>query len=137
MGDGPLCVLKDCVESFSDDGPLDPVPGAVHTVAELVGHLRAAAAGPPRQFNLELPGDVRVVLHLGGPWAAIYWTHLCYNRPGPLQFNYPPAWQARASHPPAVEYVQFLLSGRDIEVPAEWLLPADEVIRMAVYIAEH
>lgn len=136
MGDGPLCVLKDCVESFCDDGPLDPVPGTVHTVAELDGHLRAAAAGPPRQFNLELPGDIRVVLHLGGPWAAITWCHLHFG-PLPPPPGHPPTWRARAERPPAVEYVPFLLSTREADVQAEWLLPADEVIRMAVYVAEH
>ena len=136
MDDGSLCVLKDCVESFSDDGPLDPVPGEMYTVAELVGHLRAAVAGPPRQFNLELPGDIRVVLHLGGSWAAIRWCRLCYNRLGP-----PPsdrtASQARAERPPPIPPVSFMLSGREADVRPEWLLPADEVVRMAAHMAEH
>jgi hypothetical protein len=104
----------------------------VHTVAELVEHLRAAATGPPRQFNLELPGNVRVVLHLGGPWAAIRWCHLSYNGLRP-----PSDWQARAERPPPVLRVSFLLSGREVDVGPEWLLPADEVVRMAAHLAEH
>jgi hypothetical protein len=135
MGEMPICILKDCVESFSDNGPLTPVPGDVDSVAELVGHLRAAVAGSPRQFNMELPGDVRVVLWLGGPWAAIQWCHLHFGRLPPP--GHPPMWRARAEYPADIEYVPFLLSTREVDIQAEWLLPADEVIRMATYIAEH
>jgi hypothetical protein len=135
MGNLPLCVLKDCVESYPDDGPASPIPGDVYTVEELVGHLKAATAGPPRRFNLELPGDIRVHVCLGGPWAAISWHPLFFGPlpPPPL----PPAWYARPEQPLADEEVSFLLSSRAGDIPAERLLPPDEVIAMAAYIAEH
>jgi hypothetical protein len=134
MAQMPLCTLKDCVASFSDDGPLPPVPGEIDTPAELVGHLRAAAAGPPRRYNLERPGAVRVILGLGGRWAAISWHHLSYGRLPP---DHPPAWYAKPERPLATEGVGFRMSGREHDIPADQLLPADEVIRMAAYIVEH
>ncbi|HEX4613561.1 MAG TPA: hypothetical protein VH092_35595 [Urbifossiella sp.] len=135
MGDGPLCVLKDCVESFSDDGPLPPVPGDVDTLEDLEGHLRAAAAGPPRRFNLDLPGAVRVVLGLGGRWAAISWHHLVFDPTPPP--DHPPSWHATPERPLATEGVGFRMSGREHDIPAGQLLPADDVIRLAAYIVEY
>ncbi|HZZ78367.1 MAG TPA: hypothetical protein VFE62_07600 [Gemmataceae bacterium] len=136
MGEVPLCTLRDCLASYPDNGAPTAIPGDMNTAAELASHLRAAAVGTPRQFNMDLQGNVRVVLWLGGPWAAIAWCHLHFG-PLPPPPSHPSPWRVRAKHPPPVEYVSFLLATRETDIQAEWLLPADEVIRMAVYIAEH
>jgi hypothetical protein len=139
MGAEPLCTLRDCsVQQFSDeDGFLPPVPGDLSSVEELVNHLRAAAARRPHIFHMELPGRVRVVIALGGPWGSVSVHHLLRNNR--MTPNHPPSWDALADKPPPVEYVAFLTEGSEavLDIPADHLLPAEDVIRIAAHLAEH
>jgi hypothetical protein len=106
-------------------------------VDELVDYFRAAATRRPHVLHMELPGRVRVVIALGGPWGSVGVHHLLRNNRMPP--DHPPSWHVLADQPPPVEYVAFLTEGSEavMDVSAEYLLPAEDVIGIAAHLAEH
>src|SRR5262249_54777628 len=105
MGAEPLCTLRDCSEAqiSDEEGFLPPVPGDIYSVDELVEYLRADATRPPHVLHMELPGRVRVVIAIGGPWGTVGVHHLLRNNWMPP--DHPPSWNVVADQPPPVEYV--------------------------------
>src|SRR5436309_14570739 len=107
----PLCVLRDCtLEYINEDGILPPVPGEIFSAAELAEYLHAAAARAPFALRMDLPGEFRAWIHLGGPLGAVYVSRVYLGRPVPI--DAPGAWVALPDPPlPAVEFVAFLTEG--------------------------
>lgn len=135
----PLCTLRDCsVPQISDEeGFLPPVPGDVYSVGELAEYLRVAAAREPHAVRMDLPGRLRVWIYIGGPWGSVNTCVVFQGHRVPA--DHPPSWDVLARQPPPVEYVAFLTEGSEAEVDiaAEHLLPAEEVIGIAAHLAEH
>jgi hypothetical protein len=134
-----LCTLRDCRQpQFSDEeGWLPPVPGDISTPGELLDHLRIAATRRPHTLHMELPGRVRVAIFVGGPWGSVEVYHLFVGNRIPS--DHPPSWHVLADRPPPVEFVAFWAEGSEatVDVPADCLLSAEDVIRIATHLAVH
>jgi uncharacterized protein (TIGR02996 family) len=135
----PLCILWDCtIEYGTEDGFLPPVPGEIPSVAELVEYLHAAAARPPHALRMDLPGEFRAWIHIGGPLGAVHLTKVYLRQPVPA--DAPGAWIAMPGRPlPLSAVVSFLTDGSQgaDDIDGDQLLPVAEVIRIATYVAEH
>jgi uncharacterized protein (TIGR02996 family) len=135
----PLCILRDCTREYvTEDGFLPPVPGAIFSVAELVDYLHAAARRRPHALRMDLPDDYRAWIHIGGPLGAIHLSRVYLRQPMPA--NPPSAWIAMPDRPlPPSTFVSFLNEGSQAEddIGGDQLLPVEEVIRIATYLAEH
>src|SRR5262245_25197648 len=106
-----LCILWDCtLEHFSDEeGFLPPVPGGISSVPELVDYLRFAATRGPHIVGMDLPGQLRAWIAIGGPWGAVELVHVFFGQQVPA--DHPPSWRALPDQPVPVEYVGFLTEG--------------------------
>lgn len=139
MSAEPLCTLRDCTFPHADEeGILPPTPGAVHTIAELLEHLHAAAARRPHALRMDLPGEFRAWIHIGGPFGAVRLGRVYLQQPMPA--NAAGDWIAMPDRPlPVSEYVSFLTDGSTSEddIGGDQLLPVAEVIPIAAYLAEH
>ncbi len=130
----PLCTLRDCTVDYALDEEF-PFPDDLYTVQELVDHLRTAATRPPHGVHMDLPGPFRAVIAIGGPLAAISWVHLCYGRNPPA--DHPPALNAKPDRLSTTDYVEFFRLDSTLDIPADRLMPPEQVIQIAVYLAEH
>jgi hypothetical protein len=74
MGKKPLCILRDCsLPLVSEELLLPPVPGGISSVPELEDYLRVAATRPPHMVRMDLPGQLRTWVAIGGPWGPSTW----------------------------------------------------------------
>jgi uncharacterized protein (TIGR02996 family) len=134
-----LCILRDCTLAYIDEeGIVPPIPGAIDTVAELAAYLHAASVRSPFALRMDLPGEYRAWIHIGGPLGAVNVTKVYLSQPIPT--NAPGAWQAMPDRAlPLSVFVAFLTEGSQAEddICGDHLLPVGEVIQIATYLAEH
>jgi hypothetical protein len=132
----PLCTLVDTtIDYTTDEGFLPYEPGEVYSVEELVGHLRAAAGREPHIQHVDLPGRIRVVVAIGGPLAAVYLCPLI--DPGRYRPNQTRSWRPVPAGRYATEEISFPRLDSEWNVSPDRLLPVEEVIQIAAYLAEH
>jgi uncharacterized protein (TIGR02996 family) len=135
----PLCILWDCtIEHVTDEGLLPPNPGAISSISKLAEYLHAAAARPPHALRMDLPGDYRAWIHIGGPLGAVHVTKVYLRQPMPA--NPPGGWIAMPDRPlPMSEFVSFLTDGSHgaDDIDGDQLHPVADVIRIATYLAKH
>jgi uncharacterized protein (TIGR02996 family) len=110
----------------------------MQTLGDLVEYLHTAAARPPHALRMDLPGEFRAWIHIGGPLGSVHLTKVYLGQPMPA--NPPGAWIAMPDRPlPMSECVSFLTEGsRGADgIYGDQLLPVNEVIQIAAHLAEH
>src|SRR5579871_4830890 len=116
----PICVLEDCTVEWATEEGILTFPGEVYTVEELVHHLHVAATREPHILNMNLLGELRARIAIGGPWAAISFHHLFFGEK--LPFDHPPSWYAIPDQPPTTDSIAFVRMDIADDIPADRLL---------------
>ena len=133
----PLGILVDRTIDFSsDEGFLPYEPGEFETLEDLLELLHAEARREAHVLHLDIPGNLRALLAIGGELGAISVCPLVYP-----DRNWKPIrarmWTAQSHKLYATQARLFRELEDQMEVSVAELMPVEEVIQLAAHFAKY